>query len=291
MVKRSVKTMICWLTFILALYSLGNAATLVKNQEEPFSLRGDLTQAELERSMKMLQFSQSSFLAQETGPMTGQEDVDIYGFKGKSVKRAFAYSLLIPGSGEFYAGSKIKAVAFFGLDVALWALYFNYRGKGKDKEDDYREFADGHWSKDEYMQWLIDTFGIDTDTLSYGKDPDTGEDLYFSHHLPDSKTGQYYEMIGKYEQFSWGWTDYDGENSTYRGGYLDMRRESNDLLNKATYSAMFSLANHILSAFDAAITVRNYNKKGERFGQLEFKMRLVEREREIIPRITLSTKF
>ncbi len=32
----------------------------------------------------------------------------------------------------------------------------------------------------------------------------------FTHNLPETKTQQYYEMIGKYHQFSCGWNDFDG---------------------------------------------------------------------------------
>lgn len=280
----------CFLALLFSLYSLGSPTTFVESKEEPFSFRDDLAQTDFERYQRILSLTQSSFLAQEEGPVSEQENVDIYGFKGKSLKRAFAYSLIVPGSGQFYAGSKIKTALFFGLDVTLWALYFNYRGKGKDKEDEYQLFADGHWSEDEYIDWLWREYRIPSDRDKYWNGTDS---VYLSHHLPDTKTDQYYEMIGKYEQFSGGWVDYDTTKnfSVYRDAYLDKRRESNDLLNKATYSAMFSLANHILSAFDAAIAVKKYNKKGERFSQVNFKMRLVQRDREIIPRLSVSTRF
>jgi hypothetical protein len=284
-----ISALMCLVMFILAVCSSVNATTFIDNKEEPFAFRHSLAQAEFEQSLKMLQFSQSPFLAQNVDVTSGEEDADIYGFKGKSLKRAFIYSLLIPGTGEFYAGSKIKAAIFLGIDVTLWALYFNYHGQGKDKEDEYRVYADQNWSEDEYTQWLIDTYGITDDEQPY--DTLDGQPVYFSHHLPDSKTGQYYEMIGKYEQFSWGWVDYDSISSASRETYLGMRHDSNDLLNKATYMAMFSLANHILSAFDAAISVKKYNKKGERFSQVKFKVRLVEREREVIPRFTMSMEF
>jgi hypothetical protein len=285
-----LRTGLCLLVLTLVLCSSGSATTYVQNKDEPLSLRNDLKQAEFGQSMKVFRFSQSPFLAQETEASTGKENVDIYGFKGKSLKKAFALSLLVPGSGEFYAGSKIKAAVFLGIDVTLWALYFNYHGKGKDKEDEYRSYADLSWSRDEYMQYLIDSLDITDDRQPYWNGKDS---VYLSHHLPDSKTGQYYEMIGKYEQFRWGWLDYDdqAEFSANREIYLDMRHDSNSLLNKATYSAMFSLANHILSAFDAAVSVKRYNKKGERFSQLKFKVRLVERERDVIPRLTLGMEF
>jgi hypothetical protein len=45
--------------------------------------------------------------------------------------------------------------------------------------------------------------------------------------------------------------------------YRDMRGEANDLLNKGNIGMEVVLVNHILSALDAAFTVRSYNKKHE----------------------------
>jgi len=240
----------------------------------------------------------ASYLAYQSDSVEKKEIIDVYGFKGKSSKRAFVYSLIVPGSGEFYAGSKIKAALFFGLDVTLWALYFNYHGKGKDEEKRYKAFADEHWSEDGYILWLLNSVYTTNPDVNFENVCDTFpyKDLenkwtYFSHRLPGEKTQQYYEMIGKYEQFGSGWEDYWYDPNKYRDPYLNMRRISNDWLNKAKYSAMFSLANHILSAFDAAIAVKKYNKKGERFSQIEFKMRLVERDCEVIPRLTVNMRF
>jgi hypothetical protein len=273
------------LLFVCFLTLQTHANTLVENNERPFSFKDDLARGDLEQAQKLFELTHASFLAYEGDPMKGDQAVDVYGFKGKSVKRAFLYSMIVPGSGEFYGGSKIKAAAFLSVDVALWALYFNYHGQGKDKETEYQGFADDHWSEDDYIAWLIVTYDITSDTQTY-KDPVTGEWVYLSHHLPDTKTDQYYEMIGKYEQFTGGWDEL-GNRETYLG----QRRDSNDLLNKAKYAAMFSLGNHILSAFDAAFTVKRYNKRGEKFSQVELKMRLVDRNQELIPRLSASLRF
>lgn len=289
MTKRNFQILVSFLLFVFFMYSLGNGSTFIQNQEQPFSFHSDFAQNNFERSQKIFRLTQASYLAYQSGQMNEEEGVDIYGFKGKSVKKAFLYSLIVPGSGEFYAGSKIKAAIFFGLDVTFWALYFNYHGKGKDKETEYRGFADNHWLEDDYIQWLYDTYNITSDQEPYVI-PGTTDTVYFSHHLPDTKTDQYYEMIGKYEQFSEGWDDFDS-TSLNRDVYLGMRRDSNDFLNKAKYTAMFSLANHILSAFDAALMVKKYNKKGEKFSQIEFKMRLVERDQELIPRLSATMRF
>ncbi len=296
---RCLQTVGSFLLFVLVLFSLGNGSTLIENKDQPSSFQNTFAQGDFEQSQKIFRLTHASLFAYQSDSMKTEAITDVYGFKGKSVKKAFVYSLIVPGSGEFYAGSKIKAALFFGLDVTLWALYFNYHGKGKDREKEYQAFADTTWFEDDYKQWLWETvyekeypYEIVCDTFPYWNN-EKQEWEYFSHHLPDKKTQQYYEMIGKYEQFRWGWEDYDGSvlPSPKWDDYRNMRAISNDWLNKAKYSAMFSLANHILSAFDASIAVKKYNKKGERFSQIEFKMRLVERDQEIIPRLSVSMQF
>ena len=88
-------------------------------------------------------------------------------------------------------------------------------------------YADQHWSKEKYTQWLVDSLGISSDTAIYWNQ-ERQEWTYLSHHLPDSKTQQYYQMIGKYEQFRWGWDDYDDytQNSQNRAYYLECRSKS-----------------------------------------------------------------
>jgi len=43
----------------------------------------------------------------------------------------------------------------------------------------------------------------------------------FTHTLPDTKSQQYYEMIGKYDQFRGGWDDYWDRVDTDSNGILD----------------------------------------------------------------------
>jgi len=292
MVKRCLQIAALLLLSIFILSAMSHGTSLVEKKDQKFSFQNRLAQDDFEHSLRVNSMTRSPYLVDAGDSIKTQEALDVYAFKGKSLKRGFLYSLIVPGSGEFYANSKIKAVAFFGIDVALWGLYFNYHGKGKDKEKEYVGFADGHWSRDEYTQWLIDSLGITSDTMRYF-DPVKQEWTYLSHHLPDTKTQQYYEMVGKYEQFRWGWDDYSdvSKTSDFRNAYVIMRKDSNDWLKKAKNTAAISIANHILSAFDAAWSIRKYNKKGERFSQLEFKMRFSERYDEIIPQLTVSMKF
>jgi hypothetical protein len=219
---------------------------------------------------------------------------DIYGFKTKSPSKAFILSLLLPGAGEFYAGSKIKAGVFLGLEALFWTGYLSYHGKATDKEDEYLRFADLNWSEKAYKESMLTIYGVDIDTIPTGlKLVSDYDSVVIVEHLPDSKTQQYYEMIGKYNQFRYGWDDYDPDNfiTPHRNLYLNMRDDSNKLFDKARYSLVAIIGNHILSGFDAVWSVKRYNKKADRFSQFNLKLRLAEYNQELIPRVSLTYKF
>ena len=149
-------------------------------------------------------------------------------------------SAAVPGTGEMYAGSYIKGAVFLGLEMFLWWKYAGFREKGFDIEEKYEAFADEHWDSTRWSQ------EYDPDT-----DPST-------HNLPETKTQQYYEMIGKYDQFQAGW-----DNQENRDTYMTMRLNSNNEFEKASTCAMLTLANHVFSALDAAWTIRGVNRKVE----------------------------
>ncbi|EQB64207.1 MAG: hypothetical protein RBG1_1C00001G1786 [candidate division Zixibacteria bacterium RBG-1] len=247
----------------------------------------------------------------ESLPKAPGETKDIYQFKTKSAKKAFLYSLVLPGAGQYYLGSKIKPVVYLGLEAAFWIGYFSYHNKGEDKEKAYKFFADLYWDSEKYIDSLTLLFsdscakdggcnGLDT-SIHTKQDSVMAMEEYlgFSHHLQFSKNQQYYENAGKYDQFRYGWSDYDVDfydstksPSPFRQDYLDQRKKANDLYGKATTFAMVSLANHVLSAFEAAISTRSYNRKGEKFAQASLKMRLgLDEEGNLTPKATVTIKF
>jgi len=259
----------------------------------------------------------------ESLPKSPGESKDIYQFKTKSAKKAFLYSLIIPGAGQYYLGSKIKPALFLGLEAAFWIGYFSYHNKGEDKEKAYRLFADLYWDPVQYIQGLSDSFmvfiqsskcetlygvnGCDSLDSLVGAQTNARDSvlmmeelMLFSHHLQFSdgqidRNQQYYENAGKYDQFKWGWNDYSQVGNPLtpnRSDYLSQRKKANDLYGKATTFAMVSLANHVISAFEAAISTRSYNRKGEKFAQASLKMRLgLDEDGNVAPKATLTIKF
>ena len=102
------------------------------------------------------------------------------------------------------------------------------------------------------------------------------------HNLPSTKTQQYYEMIGKYDQFVYGWEDIIDNNdslnddgnpngnygedtltieSPLRTHYNKLRGDSNDKLSAGQRGIQLMLINRILSAISAARLAYHHNKK------------------------------
>jgi len=167
----------------------------------------------------------------------------------KSPPKAFLMSAAVPGAGELYGGKK-RGFVFLGVEVMAWSAYYFYHSSGRDKEDEYISFADGHYS---------------TDRLA---STECGRPLEAAmlDSLKQANPQHFYEDISKYEWALCGWKDLEilPDSSFYsadREKYREMRSKSNELLRKARYFTMFALLNHVLSSIDAVRVVRDYNEK------------------------------
>lgn len=194
---------------------------------------------------------------------------------GPSPKKALLLSGLLPGAGEFYAGSMKRAALFFSLEAAAWGMYLGSNGKGNDLEDDFRAVADVEWDPWDYLNWRTSTisrFSSITHALpcsaQVAASPTSTPVSEALQGCSSSETQQYYELIGKYDQYISGWSDIrdrDGnpvqptevdsaENflSELRLDYEVQRDDSNKYLKRATNLSGLILVNHVISAIDAA---------------------------------------
>ena len=229
----------------------------------------------------------------------------------KSPGRAFFLSLLIPGTGELYSGSK-RGLAFLGLEIISWAGYLHFDNKGEDERVHYQAFADLHYDRDHYKDVVNEICGKYTDDDpswpcseceyehcaedlgSYEGYSESQCEMVRGHFILPEENGQhYYEDLGKYDKYIFGWDDWYeayvpsrnvilwttwkpgepwpttvdpwnetiGMRSDYREDYREMRRKSNDYLDRATYFTWLVLVNHVASALDAAFTARTHNRR------------------------------
>lgn len=200
----------------------------------------------------------------------------------KSPMLAGLLSALIPGAGEFYAGSYYKSAIFFALEVGLVAVAVIYNNKGDDKTKEFENYADNvtdnsGWSVVRYAQWINQYKGkniqINPNTNLKHWERVNWSELNsverqisgFSHTLERHGAQQYYEMIGKYHQFSPGWWDFKGGSNNFEispsyAYYSGLRGEANDLYNISTKAVVGIYINHFLSALDAVWSAVSFNK-------------------------------
>lgn len=174
--------------------------------------------------------------------------------QNKSPKKAFFLSLLVPGLGELYSGAKWRATGFMASEGLTWLAYFSWRSKGNDLKADFRVFADQHWDESRYFAWQ-----------SYNQAQAESQQYYETEHLPAKATDtqQYYELIGKYAQFIYGWDDVTSSFTTtnmsirsdLQQDYEGQRNESNKHLKRASTIAGVAVLNRIASAIHASAFV------------------------------------
>ena len=247
----------------------------------------------------------------------------------KSIGKGVMFSLVIPGAGQLYGGQWWRALPWFAVEVAGWAMFANYHGQGEDQTNEFEAFAGprdnpNHFDVNAYLlrEWKIassdqyNTAPYINGLAQWKTEPWSVRQTYlehadgYGHDVLTLDLQQFFEMIGKYiNQFGYGWEDTypDGTNVNDEGAghiwfwnpdtqmgddpatvgfdgdspaespmfyqYRDMRGEANDLLDKGNIAMEVVLVNHILSALDAAFTVRSHNKHLEKtdMGDLKFK--------------------
>ncbi|NWF49514.1 MAG: hypothetical protein HXY49_03115 [Ignavibacteriaceae bacterium] len=254
-----------FLTSILLIF-FGNAFAQEFNKKT-FHLSGNLeADSKLVSKLDFNQINNSVYLPEENK---------------KSPFLAGLFSLLVPGAGEIYTEEYIKAAVFLALEAAVVTTAIIYDKKGNDQTEMFENFADKNWSVVKYAEWLMQykaELGLPED-CNITINPDESlppwervnwEELNhcesrFSHKLPPHGNQQYYELIGKYPQYSPGWPNFSGESDYHIVPqiYLDysaMRGKANDYYNVASKAVIGIYINHFLSGIDAVWSAISYNK-------------------------------
>ncbi len=179
------------------------------------------------------------------GERTVSKKEDDAGDSFKSPGKAFIFSALAPGSGQLYVGAK-RGYVYLGVEAVVWTTSYFFHQSGKQKEEDYMDFADAHWTEPA----LGDTVAFSPTGIPILYDQDHHDRITYFYQ---NDKGHYYEDIGKYAYYTVGW-----ETGTL-DDYLDMRDDSNRLLKSSSYAMMAAVVNHVVSAVDALRLARSHN--------------------------------
>lgn len=210
---------------------------------------------------------------------TSLPQINLQSENKKSPFLAGILSLLVPGAGEIYSEEYLKAGIFIAIEAAVITTAVIYDGKGDDKTTEFQNYADAYtnpdhnWSVVRYAEWLNQyenaSIQINPDESLPPWERVNWTELNAaekgSHKLPRHGEQQYYELIGKYHQYSSGWNDFTGGGNKDQISpnfifYSGMRGEANDFYSVASTAVIGIYVNHFLSALDAVWSATQFNK-------------------------------
>lgn len=176
---------------------------------------------------------------------------------GTSAGLTMLASAVLPGSGEALMGYK-RGYLMMAADIFAWTQVAKYHNDGEDLRNEYYDFADEHYT-DAMLVEGYKTGSTDQEREGqgaiyfpgYGPINDESELVNLPLYVTvEADRREYYENLGKWDQFIFGWDDYTRASidhpehdyeptmtisdlrqpwvSVNRGKYRDMRAASND---------------------------------------------------------------
>ncbi|KPL19710.1 MAG: hypothetical protein AMJ92_01855 [candidate division Zixibacteria bacterium SM23_81] len=178
----------------------------------------------------------SSVMAEAGEPISGQSNT-------KSVPKAFFLSLLVPGTGQFYAQAPGRGRVFLGTELAILAGFLGFRLYSDWKEEDYQLHAATH-------------AGVNP----WGKSKSYFEDVSLFMSMEEYNRRQLINFREDAQLYSgadfWEW-----DSQASRRKFDSLYRASTNAEDNSILMTGVGLLNHLLSAVDAARTAKAYNKK------------------------------
>lgn len=208
--------------------------------------------------------------------------IDFSSEKKRSVFLAGALSFVLPGAGQFYNESYWKTAVFGAIEATAIIIGLKYDKKGDDQTAFFESFANEHWSVVRYADWTIanaKNINATVDPSKYAIKNNDGTVNWqqlnalerelgsgYSHALPPFGDQQYYELIGKYPQYSHGWDDAVQSETDFHilsprfTYYSGERGKANDYYNVAAKAVIALYINHLASIIDAVWDAASFNK-------------------------------
>lgn len=252
---------------IRCIFLLTFAAALAA--QSPFSTERDLM------------FSEQNWIdfSGEVQPIQNDENAKL------SPPRSLLYSLAVPGLAQYINGDRARAYVYFGLEIAGIALYAAFKNEGNDQTKRVEAYVNNSSTGFDRIRFYRNLYiaangGAAIPTELLGSDQngafselkknsalyadlrqlerDLGDGV---HSLPETKTQQYYEMVGKYYMFYHGWKhpsmtgigvgQNTGETPAHIETYYNERDKMNAAFENAKWAVTGVLINHVVSGIEA----------------------------------------
>ncbi|MCK4547951.1 MAG: hypothetical protein KAW17_10980 [Candidatus Eisenbacteria sp.] len=180
------------------------------------------------------------------GPQSGSTSVSAaISRPGKSGRKAFFLSLLLPGLGQRYLGQEYRSRIYMGAEAAVWITVASFWLQGSLREDRYREFAEIVGGADSGM----DNDDYYKDLALYGSSDVHSMVIRWEARalFPDDRDarGRYYAENIYPESEAWSWPDAAAFDE-----YQRLRRRSKRAYRTAVNVIGLVVLNRLVSAID-----------------------------------------
>jgi hypothetical protein len=177
-----------------------------------------------------------------------------------SVKRAVLYSLLLPGLGDYYAGRKSTATAFFMVEGGIWISYGVLKTQSSGREDTYQQMAVDYAgvSATGLSDDFYSTIGQYNTHLEYETQfkqehridiwPDVGYDAMETYYVEN--------RVVDFEEWTW-------RSNEQRQAFRELRSDSRLADRRAGYMIALAAANRVVAALFAFQAVKSRNSSTE----------------------------
>lgn len=150
------------------------------------------------------------------------DDIIKVNFEKKNARRAMLYSAILPGAGQFYADrTAISTYIFPVLELAMIGGIVYFYGKGNKKTDEFEQYATGD-SITQVFNYTVNgqdysyTYHGPRYNRAYQDSSQTKLKNFYAFDIYDdgmfrldpTNTQHFYEDIGKYNKYVFGWADW-----------------------------------------------------------------------------------
>ncbi len=188
----------------------------------------------------------ASALTAQTDDEAGQSGVLTQQHPSHSKGKAFLLSFILPGAGEYYAGSSKMARIFFGTEIALWSAFGTLRYYGARIENEYQLFAKAHAGVD--ISGKDHEFFVDIENFN-------NLENYNQYKMQQRSLN---EMYPENPDYHWEW---DSQENRFK--YSKMRIKSDSAYRHSLFIAGGIFINHLISSIDAVRLVHKNQQAQE----------------------------
>ncbi len=194
--------------------------------------------------------------------------------QSKSRSRAFLQSLILPGWGQRYAGSRTMMKVFIVSEVLTWGSFFGFRTWSNWIEDDFQTFARSHAGAN--PDGKPDRFFVDIGNFNSLEE-------YNQAQLRDRDVADLYPTDTN--EFFWRW-----DSDANRREFEDMRIRSDQADNRANFALAAVFVNHIVSAIHSTLAVYQFNKRLQAKG-IGYDLQFDSHDGRRLVKLTVAKRF